>query len=95
MNPSLPLYVAQLSAIDVDSEDFREIIGKQKETQAITAKLSNFIESMTRNQSASVLWSDLHNGCITSSNFSKVTHHHDHDPWLGHSSKHCLSSSCL
>ena len=71
-NPSLPPSVAQISAIDVDSEDFREIICKQEEAQVITAKLSNFIESITRDQSACVLWSDLHNGRITSSNFGKL-----------------------
>ena len=53
-NPSLPPSVAQMSAIDVDSEDFREIICKQEEAQVITAKLSNFIESITRDQSACV-----------------------------------------
>ena len=76
-NPSLPPSVAQMSAIDVDSEDFREIICKQEEAQVITAKLSNFIESITRDQSACVLWSDLHNGRITSSNFGKVIHRRD------------------
>ena len=37
-NPSLPPSVAQMSAIDVDGEDFREIICKQEEAQVITAK---------------------------------------------------------
>ena len=41
-NPSLPPSVAQISAIDVDSKDFREIICKQEEAQVITAKLSHF-----------------------------------------------------
>ena len=39
-NPSLPLSVAQICAIDVDGEDFRQIICKQEEVQLITAKLN-------------------------------------------------------
>ena len=71
-NPSLPPSVAQICAIDVDGEDFRQIICKQEEAQLITAKLSNFIESITRDQSACVLWSGLHHGHITSSTFLRL-----------------------
>ena len=71
-NPSLPPSVAQTSAIEVEGEDFREIICKQEEAQVITAKLSNFIESITTDQSACVLWSDLHNRHITSSTFLRL-----------------------
>ena len=35
------------------------------------------IESITRDHSACVLWSNLHNGRVTSSSFGKVIHHCD------------------
>ena len=76
-NPSLPPSVAQISAIDVDSEDLLQIICKQEEAQVNIAKLSNFRESNTRDQSACVLLPNLHNKYITSSNFGKVIHRCD------------------
>lgn len=51
-----------------------EMIRKQEEDQVITVDLSNFIELITRGQTASVLRSDMHNGRLTSSNFGKVVH---------------------
>ena len=76
-NPSLPPSVAQISAFDVDSEDFQEINLQAGRGPDNHCQSSNFIESITRDQSACVLWLDLHNRCITSSNFGKVIHRCD------------------
>ena len=58
----------------INNTYFKEICQQYVDNQNISTELSQYIESHTRHQIKSILWLNLHNGRITSSQFGSICH---------------------
>ena len=70
----VPSECEALRDIDLQSAYFQELVTQHMSAQSIPTTVAAHIESITREQSKSSLWHQLHNGRITSSIFGDIIH---------------------
>ena len=72
----LPSSVNEVADVDcsIGNTYFKEIYQHYVDNQTISTELSQYIESHTHDQIKSILWRNLHNGRITSSQLKTICH---------------------